>query len=339
MGKELYANNPTTTLDGAIDDSETLLSVASSSGFPTASGGQFRIAVESEIILVTSVAADDWTVQRGADGTTPASHSDGAEVRHPITRDALLNLVRQSHGGTNVAVRREMNFVDTASVTWSFTDDPTNNKVDIQATSAGGGGAGIPGERSLVPPVIGDFSVDASAVAGATITQGTNHIYINAPAKNGDGVLIGYKTAPATPYSVIAKVRFNGFGLNFMSGGLMFRDGATGRMHRLVHQVNDRNILVDKYTNNTTFSAVTGAALACSTASPALWLKIRDDGTNFTWFVSTDGNNWIQYTGPTISRTNWTANPNQIGFAYNANTSTSGVASGMRIESWEVING
>ncbi len=77
---EAYApSTTTTTVSGGIDTSSTTLAVASTTGFP--SSAEFRVQIDSEVVVVTADAATtSWTVQRGADGTTPATHAGGATV-------------------------------------------------------------------------------------------------------------------------------------------------------------------------------------------------------------------------------------------------------------------
>ena len=87
---ENFSNDFSTTLNGAIDNATTLLTVASATGSPDV---QFRIRIDDEIMLVTSKGAGtNWTVQRGIEGTTPASHLNAAPVVHIITAGALDRL-------------------------------------------------------------------------------------------------------------------------------------------------------------------------------------------------------------------------------------------------------
>jgi hypothetical protein len=60
------------TLTGAMNASQTMLSVASASGFPTT---PFRVRIDNELISVTGgFGTTTWTVTRGVNGTTAASH-------------------------------------------------------------------------------------------------------------------------------------------------------------------------------------------------------------------------------------------------------------------------
>lgn len=90
MATEKLANNAGSTLASSISNSATSLSVASAAGFPTS--GNFRILIESEILLVTAVSGTTFTVTRGQEGTSAASHSSGVDVDHILTKGALNQL-------------------------------------------------------------------------------------------------------------------------------------------------------------------------------------------------------------------------------------------------------
>jgi len=61
-----------TTLSSAINATQTSVTVASATGFPTS---QFKIRVDDEVMTVTGgYGTTMWTVTRGASGTTAASH-------------------------------------------------------------------------------------------------------------------------------------------------------------------------------------------------------------------------------------------------------------------------
>jgi hypothetical protein len=95
MAVEQYANNPVTTLDGAIDNAVTTVVVANGSVFP--STGEFRLVVDDEIMLVTNRVTDTLTVTRGVEGTAAASHLDLALARCSMTKQSLLNLTRDGY--------------------------------------------------------------------------------------------------------------------------------------------------------------------------------------------------------------------------------------------------
>ena len=61
--------------------------MASAVGFPT--GGNFRIIIDSEIMLVTAVQGKTFTVTRAQEGTSAASHNAAAAVFHVLTAGSL----------------------------------------------------------------------------------------------------------------------------------------------------------------------------------------------------------------------------------------------------------
>jgi hypothetical protein len=89
---ESFGNNDLTTLEASMTALSAVATVASVAGFPT--DGQFRLLVDSELMLVTGYdpIANQWQVTRGIEGTTAATHSLGAQVVCILTRGALLNI-------------------------------------------------------------------------------------------------------------------------------------------------------------------------------------------------------------------------------------------------------
>lgn len=87
MATEKFANDAQSTLTAAVAAGDTTLTVASAAAFP--SSGNFRLLIDSEILLVTAVAGNTFTVSRGQEGTTAAAHANGAYVTHVLTAAAL----------------------------------------------------------------------------------------------------------------------------------------------------------------------------------------------------------------------------------------------------------
>jgi hypothetical protein len=87
MALEQLANNASSTLGSSINSSVTSLTVASAATFP--SSGEFRILIDTEIMKVTAVSSTTFTVSRGVEGTTAASHTSGAAVTGILTADAM----------------------------------------------------------------------------------------------------------------------------------------------------------------------------------------------------------------------------------------------------------
>lgn len=78
-----YSNTAVeTTLNGAITNVATSLTVNSDVGFPAV---PFTIQCESEVILVTARTGTNFsTVTRGYDGTSAVAHNDAVTVKHVV---------------------------------------------------------------------------------------------------------------------------------------------------------------------------------------------------------------------------------------------------------------
>ncbi len=88
MAIEQFANNPISTLNGLITSGATTLILNTVTGFSTSP--QFRLLIENEILLVTGVSGNTFTVTRGAEGSTAASHASGTTVYQVVTAGALV---------------------------------------------------------------------------------------------------------------------------------------------------------------------------------------------------------------------------------------------------------
>ncbi|MDE3060736.1 MAG: hypothetical protein KGJ06_06975 [Pseudomonadota bacterium] len=87
---EQFANNASSTLNGAITAGAISLTVVSAGSFPVS--GNFRIIIDSEIFLVTAVSGSVFTVTPGYEGTTQASHASGATVTHVCTAGVMSDI-------------------------------------------------------------------------------------------------------------------------------------------------------------------------------------------------------------------------------------------------------
>lgn len=90
MATEKFANQAYSTLNGTIGAGDGTLVVTSAILFPTTP--QFRVKIDNEILLVTGVLGKTFTVSRGEEGTTAASHTTGATIKHVLTAGALAVL-------------------------------------------------------------------------------------------------------------------------------------------------------------------------------------------------------------------------------------------------------
>jgi len=130
---ERYANNFTTVLAAPmlIGDGTAAVSVAAPAALQ---GGQFRIAIESELMLVTAgETTTTWTVTRGIEGTTPAAHAAGATVAHVLTAAGLLGAQFSVTADAGDAAKTLQYRRDTSTQIWA-TALGANRAVSLSAT-------------------------------------------------------------------------------------------------------------------------------------------------------------------------------------------------------------
>jgi len=155
-----YANNPQTTLAGAVTAGATAIDVTSGATFPTR--GKFTIVVDSEIMHVTGVSGTTWTVERGKEGTSAAAHNNNAAVTGVLTRDSLLHsrgLDARTFGATGDGA----------------TDDTAALQAALDALAGAGEGTGLfipAGTYKITAPLVIPFMQHQSILgAGWQITK------------------------------------------------------------------------------------------------------------------------------------------------------------------------
>lgn len=92
-----------TTLASALSASATTMTVASGTGSALLGGvtlaagnvDQFTVAIDpdttnEEIVFITAVSSDTFTIVRARAGTSGVTHSAGATVKHVLTSDDLI---------------------------------------------------------------------------------------------------------------------------------------------------------------------------------------------------------------------------------------------------------
>ncbi len=84
---EKLVNLAETTLAAALTATETTVQLTSEAGFPET--GNYRVTVDSEIMLVTARSGKKLTVKRGQEGTTAIEHKSEAAIAATLTKEAL----------------------------------------------------------------------------------------------------------------------------------------------------------------------------------------------------------------------------------------------------------
>lgn len=119
MAVELYSNNGSSTLNGAINNSITSLTVTSAASFPATPN--FRILIGSEIMLVTGVAGAVFTVTRGAESTVAASHGNLDPVTQSLTNGGLTQGIADRAGAPCGTFTSTSTVANNTTVVFSWT--------------------------------------------------------------------------------------------------------------------------------------------------------------------------------------------------------------------------
>ena len=255
---EQYFNDYGTTLSAGITNSQTTLNVTSTYGYP--STGNFRIRIDSELLLVTAISGSTWTVTRGIEATSAATHLTGATISSFLTAGALAQLfIEQGGAGSNFSWQG----------TWANgTTYGINNVVFFNGSSYVNKVAGNIGNAPDANPSMWSLLAQPSAgvswkglwVSGTTYNQ-TDGVYYNGSAYVA---LIGSNTGniPSTSpsqWSIFAQ-------------GLYWRgtwsSGTSYNLYDIVF-----------YNNSTYSSSVTSNANNNPATSPSQWTLVAQGTT------------------------------------------------------------
>ena len=192
----------------------------SSSGFPSACAAppvQFHVAdpvASSEIIAVTNVSGTTWTVTRGAESTTPVTHSAGFTVYQVTTAGGLTSLSYYRTDWLNVVTQ--------------YGADPTGANDSTAAINGAIAAVESTGGTVLVPPGLYKTSGALNTASGVVIQgAGQDAAIIQQTSTTAPGI-----TSTGARYCSIRDLMLQGPGSG--SGtGLYFNYSRAGcRQHR-----------------------------------------------------------------------------------------------------------
>jgi len=269
---EVFANLATTTMNqgSTLASGGTSLTVTSSSSFP--STGNFRIKIESEIILVTAVSSNTFTLVRGQEGTSAAAHVDGLAVTHVLTKGAIQAVQQARPVFTNTA-------------TTPYTMDSSGNPFDVLILHNKSGAVSY-----VMPAPTAGRHIELLDLTGAVNTLANNVFFI----PNG-----------AEKFNTSAGFALTGTNYNFTNGsGTVTATGSkfqselavgmsvqssnqAGVNYRVTAIASDLSMTVSPTFGGSTTATATATRTSLTFAANGGRLFFDSDGTD--WFVNGDG--------------------------------------------------
>jgi hypothetical protein len=171
-----------------------------------------------------------------------------------------------------------------------------NHVANGSACGGGGGGSGLFNQVLSATPTSASTGLSTWLDQGScTVTDGTTGVVVDCPSAAGQRLQGRCKTAAATPssYTILLAANTDASTTGFNAGWFGYYDGTKLQVFRLANgnTAGQYNITVDQWANNTTYS--TSVKTSGIGFPGRAWLKVRDDGTNIHYAVSSDGANFI----------------------------------------------
>jgi len=267
MARERIENGSVTALNGTINASVTTVAVTDSSVFSPLP--QFRIIIDSEIMLVTGISGNNLTVVRGSESSTAAAHSDGATIAQIITRDGIRTLQRDWNNPF---------FDDSNGVPHQLLDDVGGVLVSTDFTNINFAGSGVTTKT--------DMSQGSILLNKLAQTAGSNF-----------GLMV--KAAPTAPWIWTVGLIPNLLAVtasDFPSCGVCVHENVSGEFYHFQQSAIavSKQVSVDKYASPTAAATAFLAGDTWSGAYGATWFQVEDDNVDLIFRISADGINFIE---------------------------------------------
>lgn len=256
-------------LNGGITAGATSLTLTDAAGLPSA--GFFRLKINNEIMVCSGRSGNTVSiVERGAEGTVAAAHSNGDLVDCVITNAALQRYLL-SNNDHAAGYTQETTFFD--SQAWPV---PLGRLTDQNTT-------------------ITASSFTWHNQGTATLTDSAGGLKMTIPKEPSFALRGLTLTPPTAPYAFTARFRMmvapdNPTGGTTSFYGLWFRDSTTGRLVTLALRPNNQ-IAMWRWNSWTSYNGQIDTAWD-SLDHPHIWMRFEDDGTDIKGYVSVDGSNW-----------------------------------------------
>lgn len=167
-------------------------------------------------------------------------------------------------------------------------------------------------------PTIGQFPL-TSLVNGTTLTSGGSSLWMYQPNTNTNAISYAVKPVPTAPYSCIFYLK--GFlpGANFSSHGVIWWDSVNSNL-KCLQNVQSTGLNLECGKGVGVGAAINADYVVMASSIAYNWFRLRDDGTNQTYSVSPDGENWVVFY--TQAR-NTDVTPTHVGFHINCRNAIS----------------
>lgn len=295
MATEKASNNGVSTLDGAIDDSVTSLTVATGEGsrFPTT--GNFRVIVDNEIMLCTARSGDVLTVTRGYEDSAAASHADGAGVTHVLTADAIMQIQKDTVSyGTASALPASPERMGRIYIP----SDPDGGFAVAKDNSTWKYFAALHGPFDGV--TLSNFNDYDTTLSDDTVEQRGPFVHWknDGITPGGENIRCLMEAIPGgySTWTITAAFRFHpSVGASLSTIGVGIRNSSNSNiMTFCVGPRADANMLYLWYwhANATTFSEAVPNTQQRAYRYDISWLKITYDGTDYKMYMSANGREW-----------------------------------------------
>jgi hypothetical protein len=285
---EQFANTAATTLNngGTVGSSDTSLTVTSAAAFPTT--GNFRILIDSEILLVTAVSTNTFTVVRAQDGTSAATHADGGAVTHVLTRDALRALQKGKWRYTN-----------TASAV--YTCDSTGNAYDVLIYHNKSGAVSY-----VLPAATDGRSIEFVDITGAINTL-ANNVFLVPAANEKINTSSGFALTGTAYHFTNNSATVTATGSKFQSelavGMSIQSSNQSGTNYIISAIASDTSLTLTAVFTGTTTTTATATRTSITWAANGGRLYADSDGTD--WFIQGNGVptilTWTASSGGTVA--------------------------------------
>jgi hypothetical protein len=301
MSRQL-ANFAESSLASTMHDTDTAGVVTDETPFPTV--GDFMVRIEDELIKITAIEAGtgNIVVLRAQEGTTAVQHDAGSLVKLVLSKDTF-----------------EEYFGDTYTL-GTTSSRPTTGKVGqvYQSTDIDASWRYQSNGWELVHPCFVPYNGAVDISSWTSFNLGTSNwvvtkglLAVDAPQSAGNNLRGYYHNKPSAPFTVTMAIRVPAQWPTTERIGITLSD-ATAHLCFFLTSVSALQLQTQGYTNTTTTS---GSPLNRPIpADSFIYIRFRDDNSNWYFEFSYDNKNWILHQQTTR---NFFVTPTKVGIVRN----------------------